>query len=54
MQGIGDRRGRYLTNEHGFAISWPAVPIHQFLAECLDRALGCADEVMIVAALSGG
>ncbi len=26
-------RARYLTNENGFAFSWPAVPIRQFLAE---------------------
>ena len=31
------RRARYLTNENGFAFSWPAVPAHQFLAE-RDRA----------------
>jgi gentisate 1,2-dioxygenase len=31
------RRARYLTNENGFAFSWPAVPIRQFLAE-RDRA----------------
>src|SRR6476660_5470049 len=30
-------RARYLTNENGFAFSWPAVPVHQFLAE-RDRA----------------
>lgn len=31
-------RARYLTDENGFAFSWPAVPIKQFLAE-RDRAL---------------
>ena len=30
-------RARYLTNENGFTFSWPAVPVHQFLAE-RDRA----------------
>lgn len=34
-------RARYLTNENGFAFSWPAVPIHQFLAE-RDRAFDAA------------
>jgi gentisate 1,2-dioxygenase len=31
------RRARYLTNENGFAFSWPAVPVRQFLDE-RDRA----------------
>src|SRR3954462_3748028 len=31
------RRARYLINENGFAFSWPAVPMRQFLAE-RDRA----------------
>jgi gentisate 1,2-dioxygenase len=31
------RRARYLTDENGFAFSWPAVPVRQFLAE-RDRA----------------
>ena len=30
-------RARYLINENGFAFSWPAVPIHQFISE-RDRA----------------
>src|SRR5436190_892180 len=31
------RHARYLINENGFAFSWPAVPMRQFLAE-RDRA----------------
>src|SRR3954471_23011455 len=31
------RRARYLIDENGFAFSWPAVPMRQFLAE-RDRA----------------
>ena len=26
-------RARYFTDENGFSLSWPAVPVHQFLAE---------------------
>ena len=36
-QALYASRARYLTNENGFAFSWPAVPVHQFLAE-RDRA----------------
>jgi len=42
------RRARYLTNENGFAFSWPAVPIHQFLAE-RDRAFDAASATGLIA-----
>jgi gentisate 1,2-dioxygenase len=42
------RRARYLTDENGFAFSWPAVPIHQFLAE-RDRAFAAASPTGLIA-----
>lgn len=42
------RRARYLTNENGFAFSWPAVPIHQFLAE-RDRAFDAGSPTGLIA-----
>ncbi len=42
------RRARYLVNENGFAFSWPAVPIHQFLAE-RDRAFAAATPTTLIA-----
>ena len=41
-------RARYLTNENGFAFSWPAVPVHQFLAE-RDRALDAGTPTGLIA-----
>jgi gentisate 1,2-dioxygenase len=41
-------RARYLTNENGFAFSWPAVPIHQFLAE-RDRAFDAGSPSGLIA-----
>ncbi|HEX4985324.1 MAG TPA: cupin domain-containing protein [Burkholderiales bacterium] len=41
-------RARYLTNENGFAFSWPAVPIRQFLEE-RDRAFGAATPTGLIA-----
>ncbi|MEO8158811.1 MAG: cupin domain-containing protein [Betaproteobacteria bacterium] len=41
-------RARYLINENGFAFSWPAVPIHQFLAE-RDRAFDAATPSGLIA-----
>lgn len=46
-------RARYFTNENGFAFSWPAVPMHQFLAE-RDRAFGAdAPSGLIALDISG-
>ncbi len=42
------RRARYLTNENGFAFSWPDVPIHQFLAE-RDHAFDAAAPTGLIA-----
>src|SRR5258708_588787 len=42
------RRARYLTNENGFAFSWPAVPLHQFLAE-RDRAFDAGSPTGLIA-----
>src|SRR5258708_8372000 len=42
------RRARYLTNENGFAFSWPAVPVHQFLAE-RDRAFDAGTPTSFIA-----
>jgi hypothetical protein len=42
------RRARYLVNENGFAFSWPAVPIHQFLAE-RDRAFDATSPSGLIA-----
>ncbi len=42
------RRARYLTNENGFAFSWPDVPIHQFLAE-RDHAFDAASPTGLIA-----
>ncbi|HVY06568.1 MAG TPA: cupin domain-containing protein [Burkholderiales bacterium] len=41
-------RARYLTNENGFAFSWPAVPVRQFLAE-RDRAFDPASPTGLIA-----
>ena len=41
-------RARYLTNENGFAFSWPAVPIRQFLDE-RDRAFDPAAPTGLIA-----
>ena len=41
-------RARYLTNENGFAFSWPAVPMHQFLAE-RDRAFDAGTPTGLIA-----
>jgi gentisate 1,2-dioxygenase len=41
-------RARYLINENGFAFSWPAVPIRQFLAE-RDRAFDAGAPTGLVA-----
>ncbi|HEX9451924.1 MAG TPA: cupin domain-containing protein [Burkholderiales bacterium] len=42
------RRARYLINENGFAFSWPAVPIRQFLAE-RDRAFDAGSPTGLIA-----
>ena len=42
------RRARYLTDENGFAFSWPAVPMRQFLAE-RDRAFDAGSPTGLVA-----
>ena len=42
------RRARYLTDENGFAFSWPAVPVRQFLAE-RDRAFAAESETGLIA-----
>lgn len=41
-------RARYLTNENGFAFSWPAVPVRQFLAE-RDRAFAAETPTGLIA-----
>lgn len=41
-------RARYLTNENGFAFSWPAVPVRQFLEE-RDRAFAASSPTGLVA-----
>jgi gentisate 1,2-dioxygenase len=41
-------RARYLTNENGFAFSWPAVPVRQFLAE-RDRAFDAGSATGLIA-----
>ena len=41
-------RARYLINENGFAFSWPAVPVHQFLAE-RERAFSDATPTGLIA-----
>ena len=41
-------RARYLTNENGFAFSWPAVPVRQFLAE-RDRAFDAGSPTGLIA-----
>ena len=41
-------RARYLTNENGFAFSWPAVPVRQFLAE-RDRAFATGSPTGLIA-----
>jgi gentisate 1,2-dioxygenase len=42
------RRARYLINENGFAFSWPAVPVRQFLAE-RDRAFDAGSPTGLIA-----
>ncbi|MEO8165614.1 MAG: hypothetical protein ABI619_09475, partial [Betaproteobacteria bacterium] len=42
------RRARYLINENGFAFSWPAVPVRQFLAE-RDQAFAADSPTGLVA-----
>jgi len=47
-QALYASRARYLTNENGFAFSWPAVPVHQFLAE-RDRAFDAGTPTGLIA-----
>lgn len=41
-------RARYVINENGFAFSWPAVPMRQFLAE-RDRAFAAQTPTTLIA-----